>query len=144
MRVGGVATGKHLGLFLVMLCVNFTGGGVDYDSGPYAAKFLAGQVSTLFQIPINDDNTLEDNENFTLTIDISSLPNGVTVGDPVNTTVIIVDDDGKVILFIRVVFIAYTVIFTKSREHISVHVPEHSHRSGALRTQQPNLIGSML
>jgi len=107
MRIGGVATGKHLGLFsVILLCVNFTGGGVDYDTGPHTVKFLAGQVNASFQVPINDDNILEANESFTLTIDISSLPNGVTVGDPGNTTVIIVDDDGKGMLvhtsFIRV------------------------------------------
>jgi len=37
---------------------------------------------------------LEGNEDFTLTID-PSLPSGVSVGDPGEATVTIVDDDGK-------------------------------------------------
>ena len=53
-------------------------GGVDYDSGPYSVMFTAGMTSVSFDVPINDDNILETNEDFTLTIDSSSLPNGVT------------------------------------------------------------------
>ena len=50
-----------------------------------------------FGIPINDDSTLEDDENFILTIDNSSLPTGVTVGSPQATkcVVTIMDNDRK-------------------------------------------------
>ena len=49
-----------------------------------------------FDIPINDDDILEGNENFMLTIDPTSLPpTGVTVGVPGQTTVTIVDNDRK-------------------------------------------------
>ncbi len=44
-----------------------------------------------FDIPIYDDNILEGNESFILTISPSSLPTGVTVGDPGQATVTIVD-----------------------------------------------------
>ena len=46
-----------------------------------------------FGIPINDDAIIENNENFTLTIDPSSLPTGVTVGNP-QAIVTIIDNDG--------------------------------------------------
>ena len=46
-------------------------------------------------IPINDDSILEDNKNFILTIDPSSLPTGITVGNPGQGIVTIVDNDGK-------------------------------------------------
>ena len=41
------------------------------------------------------DDILEGNSNFTLNIDSSSLPRGVTVGDPGQATVVIKDRDGK-------------------------------------------------
>ena len=68
---------------------------MDYTSGPYTVTFSAGQTTATFDVPINDDNILEDNENFILTISPSSLPNNVTVSDPDEATVTIVDDDGK-------------------------------------------------
>jgi len=48
-----------------------------------------------FDIPLTDDNILESRENFTLTIDQSSLPTGVNRGDRGEATVTIVDNDGK-------------------------------------------------
>jgi len=44
---------------------------------------------------INDDNILENNENFNLTINSSSLPTKVVTGDPDHVIVTLVDDDGK-------------------------------------------------
>ena len=46
-----------------------------------------------FDVPITDDNILENDETFTVAVDPSSLPNGVGVGDPSSTTVTIVNDD---------------------------------------------------
>jgi len=68
---------------------------VDYNSGPYPVTFLAGETSVTFDVPITDDNILEGNENFTLTIDQSSLPTNVNRGDHGEATVTIVNDDGK-------------------------------------------------
>ena len=48
-----------------------------------------------FIVSITDDNTLESNENSILTINPSLLPSGVTIGDPGQATVTIVDNDGK-------------------------------------------------
>ena len=74
---------------------NVTGGGVDYNSGPYTVAFPAGDISASFNVPINDDNILEDDENFMVTIMTGSLPVGVTRGNPGSATVNIMDDDCK-------------------------------------------------
>ena len=74
---------------------NVTGGGVDYDSGPYTVTFPAGVTSVPFDIGINNDNIYEGNDDFTLSIIHNTLPDGVTRGDPFSTTVTIVDDDRK-------------------------------------------------
>ena len=54
-------------------------------------------TSVPFDIPINNDDIVEGNEIFMLTIDPTSLPTdvSVTVGSPDQATVTIVDDDGK-------------------------------------------------
>ena len=68
---------------------------MDYTSGPYTVTFPAGQTTATFDVPINDDDILEGDEQFVLTIDETSLPTGVTHGTPCEATVTIVDDDGK-------------------------------------------------
>ena len=57
-------------------------------------------TSVPFNIPINDDDILEINENFRLTIEQSSLPTGVFVGSPGQATVTIVDNDRKSVMYI--------------------------------------------
>ena len=78
-----------------MIDQHITGGGVDYDSGPYTVTFPARVTSVPFKVSLYDDNILEENENFVLTINQSSLPSGVTIGNPSMTTVTIVDNDRK-------------------------------------------------
>ena len=68
---------------------------MDYASGPYNIMFPAGQTTATFNVPITDDMILEGNENFMLTIDETTLPDGVTRGTPGEVTVTIVDDDRK-------------------------------------------------
>ena len=48
-----------------------------------------------FDVSINDDMILENDEKFTLVIDSTRLPENVTVGNPDTAVVIIVNDDGK-------------------------------------------------
>ena len=48
-----------------------------------------------FNVSITTDSILEGNETFYLLINASTLPREVSVEDPGQTTVIIVDDDGK-------------------------------------------------
>ena len=70
-------------------------GGVDYDSGPYTVTFPAEVTSVPFDVTINDDNIMEDDEDFMLIINSSTLPEGVTHGDPNNATVTVTNDDCK-------------------------------------------------
>ena len=77
----------------------FTGGGVDYNSGPYTVTFPAGVTTVSFNIPITDDNVLENNEDIQIEINVSSLPSRVFVGNPSQATVTIVDNDGKIIYY---------------------------------------------
>ena len=48
-----------------------------------------------FDIPIVDDNILENDEDFNIIIVPGSLPGGVTRGNPGAATVTIVNDDGN-------------------------------------------------
>ena len=68
---------------------------MDYDSGPYNILFSAGQTSVKFNVSIIDNDLLEDNETFNLTIIPSSLPSKVNTSNPAQVTVTIVDDEGK-------------------------------------------------
>ena len=70
-------------------------GGVDYDSGPYSVTFTVGITMASFNVSINDDNILENDEDFILTIMRGTLPDGVTRDGDGQATVTIVDDDGE-------------------------------------------------
>ena len=65
----------------------------DYSAGPYTVIFPAGRTRSSFNVTIHDDDIVEGNENFTLSINTSSLPSNVAVGDAYQTTVIISDND---------------------------------------------------
>ena len=52
-------------------------------------------LHSMFQLTMIIKIILEGNEMFNLTVDASSLPSSVTVGDHGHATVIIVDNDGK-------------------------------------------------
>ena len=52
-------------------------------------------TNATFNITINNDDILESHETFMLTINSSSLPTHVTVGNPGEATVTIMDDDSK-------------------------------------------------
>jgi len=49
----------------------------------------------VFDVPINDDNMLEGDENFTVSVDETSLPTGVIVGTPGWATVNIRETNGQ-------------------------------------------------
>ena len=76
--------------------INVIGGGTDYTSGPYTVTFSANSTTASFDVSINNDNVLESDETFILTIDPTSLPSNVAV-DISNSTVTIMDDEGKYI-----------------------------------------------
>ena len=55
-----------------------------------------------FNVTIMDDNILESNETFQLSINSSSLPNRVTVDNPSVVTVTIVDNDCKLLILFNI------------------------------------------
>ena len=61
----------------------------------YTIDLSAGSINETFSVTIIDDNILENDEAFSLIINATSLPDKVVVGDISRTTVMIVDDDGK-------------------------------------------------
>ena len=75
--------------------MEYVGGGVDYNSGSYTVQFNVGVTQMLFNVTLKDDSSLEDNETFALSINSSSLPSSITIGDHRQTTVTIRNDDGK-------------------------------------------------
>ena len=75
--------------------MEYVGGGVDYNSGPYSVQFDAGIIHVSFTVLIINDNILETNERFNLNINGSTLPDSVTVGDLGQATVTIVANDSK-------------------------------------------------
>ena len=64
----------------------------DYDPGLYTVMFNAGETEKSFQLSIIDDDVFEGNENFNLTIN-STSPSVVSIGDPNQAKVTILDDD---------------------------------------------------
>ena len=90
------ALGKQLANeYWMCITMEYVGGGVDYISGPYTVQFNAGVTEVPFNVALNDDSSKENNETFTLSINLSSLPNVINIGDHVQTTVTILNDDGK-------------------------------------------------
>ena len=81
--------------------MEYVGGGVDYNSGPYIVRFDAGVTSTSLNVSINNDNIMEGNESFTLNINPLSLSSGVTLADHNQTTVTILANDGKYINYVE-------------------------------------------
>ena len=74
-------------------------GGTDYDDqGSHIVTIPAEEMNSSLNIAIKPDNVVEDNENFHLFIDVKSLPDSVRLGSPNTTTVIIMDDDSKLLL----------------------------------------------
>ena len=61
------------------------------------ATFSAGMTFASFDVTIINDDMPEDNENFGLTINSSSLSTSVILDAVSQTTVTIVDDDGNLI-----------------------------------------------
>ena len=91
------ATGKYMNIVIkdVLTLYLLTGGGVDYNSGPYNVTFPAGVTSMSLNVTIINDNMLETTETFNLTIVGGSLPTNVTLGITDQTTVTIVNDGGS-------------------------------------------------
>jgi len=83
-----------IALILTTYCF-YTGTDNDFGPGPYNITLLKGDVRVSFNISIEDDIILETTEEFMLSIDPSSLPDGVTAGSESNATVIVLDNNGE-------------------------------------------------
>ena len=70
-------------------------GNTEFVLGPYSITILAGSTYKDFDVPVNDDYLCESNKTIPLFISTSSLPDRVSLGDPSEATVIIIDDDSK-------------------------------------------------
>ena len=81
-------------MYVYVTCYVCVGGG-NYSSVTYSVMFIAGVTAVSFDVLITDNNILESNMNFSIAIDPSSLPNRVTVDNPDQASVTIIDDDGK-------------------------------------------------
>lgn len=57
--------------------------------------FYPGQTLGMFNISIRDDFMKQSNRSFSLTIDPSSIPSGVVVGELGKAIVTIMDNDSK-------------------------------------------------
>ena len=81
----------------------------DYTSVENVLTFSPGvneSCTTVF--PIVDDSVLESNEVFSVTL--STTDSDVSL-DPISATVTILDNDGKIILFVIFKFIAININF---------------------------------
>lgn len=67
----------------------------DYHVGPYIVRFPPRTSVVYFRIPIMNDNIVETSENFTVIVNASLLPSGIYIGDGIQTTIIIANDDCK-------------------------------------------------
>ena len=67
----------------------------DYSPGPYAITFPAGRKSISFNISITNDNVLEGNEMFNLTVRITNslILSRVNTGNVSQVAVTILDND---------------------------------------------------
>ena len=71
----------------------------------------------MFNVTINDDDILEDDETFNLTINPTSLPSEVSINNPAQVTVTIVDDEGNwycnnVNAFWMYAYVLYVCVYT--------------------------------
>ena len=57
--------------------------------------FPAGVTRVPFNVTIIDDDILEHDETFTLTTDLFTLPNRVTIGSSSHAIITIINDDSK-------------------------------------------------
>jgi len=70
----------------------------DYLYGVSNVTFPADTIMQFVDITICDDNVLEEDEAFNLTIISNYNPDNIINGSPDNVTIVIVDDDCKLLL----------------------------------------------
>ena len=71
-------------------------GGDDYDTGPYAVSFSAGQQYATLMVSTVEDNITELSEYFKLVITSTDQPSVVEIGSPNTSFITIKDNDSGV------------------------------------------------
>ena len=66
---------------------------MDYVAGPCSVIFRANQTRAILNIAIISNDKMEGNKMFAVSINSSSLPRYVSVSNPHQATVTIMDDD---------------------------------------------------
>ena len=70
--------------------------GNDFNSTTQAVTITAGTNSSMVNIPVTDDNIVEGDETFSMSLTVpSSLGPGITTGTITSATVTIIDTTGK-------------------------------------------------
>ena len=67
---------------------------VDYFYQNYFFTFKDKESNKVLSIQVDDDNIVEPDEKYNLTIRAESLPNRVVIGENSTTTITIENDDG--------------------------------------------------
>ena len=68
---------------------------IDYCYQNYFFTFEDGDRSKILTLQVIDDNVVEPDEKYNLTIRVESLPNRVIIGEHGTTTITIENDDGQ-------------------------------------------------
>ena len=69
--------------------------GLDFSLDSHNILFPAGVTRVAFNVTIIEDNILELNETFSISIDPLTLSKKVTIGSSSHTTVTIIDNDSE-------------------------------------------------
>ena len=78
---------------MLIMCV---GGNVDFISAPQTVTIIAGTNSSTIRILVVNDNIVEGNETFNMSLTIpSSLGPGITAGTATSATVTIIDTSSE-------------------------------------------------
>ena len=74
--------------------MHLLGGGVDFNSATQTATITAGASSSTINITVIDDNIVEGDEMFTMTLNVPTSP-GITTGNITMATATIIDSTSR-------------------------------------------------
>ena len=70
--------------------------GIDFNSATQTVTITAGTNSSMMNIPVTDDNIVEGDETFSMSVTVpSSLGPGITTGTITNATITIIDTSSE-------------------------------------------------
>ena len=79
-------------IYLILALYMYVGNGFDFDSTPQNITITAGTNSSMVNIPVTDDDIVEGDETFSMSLTVSSsLGPGVRTGTITSATVTIND-----------------------------------------------------